>query len=1054
MARVHMTLRIACFGLLALMPATAPAQSYLQAPAGASYNATSSGFTVECWARVRSEPGFDPRIIRCVGPTEGPCGNSSVEVWELYICKSSCASGTVHFGMQHAGVCYDVPGNTAVNDGSYHHLAATYDGAVASLYVDGALDGSVPIAGLNVLVSGGKVVVGNSTAYNNAFDGQVDEVRIWSVARSQSQIASAAATEISPQPGLEGYWRLNGDGTDLVGGNTLVANGAVTFVAGKLNQAADIAISGGSPPPVVAQLFTTPYFQYSLGAPMPSSVASGDLNGDGRPDLAVAHGAQNVPGNNTVSVMLGNGNATFGSHVEYDAGARAWSVAIGDLNGDGKRDLVVATDSSRVAVLLGNGDGSFGPRSYYATGPRSQYVALADLNADGKLDLVETIVNGVAVLLGNGDGTFASATDYASGSVANTVAIDDLNGDGKLDLVIANANGNLSVLLGNGDGTFGPRSDYPVAVNCNFVAIADLNADGRPDLVATDSQNAGAIVVLGNGDGTFGDGTVYTGGECSFGYPERSVAIGDLNGDGHPDVLLGNANNTMSVLLGNGDGTFGDPVDYGFTDYSPVVIGDLNGDGRLDVVAAGAQVGVGYLVSVLPGNGDGTFGPKTAIAGNGPTCVAIGDFNGDGKPDLGVANVHSGTVSVLLGNGDGSFKPKTDYGTGSVDPHFVAIGDLNRDGKLDLVTGDGSAGTLSVLLNNGGGSFGARTTYAAGAQPQSVAIADFNGDGKPDVVSANLASNTVSVLLGNGDGTLGAKTDFPTGTNPQSVAIGDLNRDGTPDLVVVNSGSKSVSVLLGIGNGTFGPKTDILLTNVGDLPNFVAIGDLNGDQKPDLAVANNNSVSVFLGNGDGTFGPRADFSLGPYQAWSVAIGDLDGDGKPDLAVANFFVSGVAVLLGNGNGTFGPATYYGTGTGPQFVAIGDLNGDGRPDLVTANECSNGVSVLFNTGGLPFLRVPPGPLVPSTILSMRIWPTPSPGTVAIQFHLPQAGAVDLRVHDLAGRLVRILSRSTLPAGEHMVRWDRRTLNGVLTQPGIYFISLRAGGEHVTNRLALVH
>src|SRR2546426_815427 len=217
-----------------------------------------------------------------------------------------------------------------------------------------------------------------------------------------------------------------------------------------------------------------------------------------------------------------------------------------------------------------------------------------------------------------------------------------------------------------------------------------------------------------------------------------------------------------------------------------VAIADVNADGRPDLVAGGSGVWV------LLGNGDGTFGSRSYFAtGDAPWDVEIADLNGDGRLDMAVANLYSSTVSVLLGNGDGTFGPKTDY-TGS---SSVAIGDVSADGWPDLVTTNYSSGgfglgnTVSVMLGNGDGTFGPSTNFGTGTGPQKVAIADLNADGRLDLVVANYeqnSGNTVSVLLGNGDGTFGPKTDFPTGTGPYFVAIGDLNADGRPDLAVAN----------------------------------------------------------------------------------------------------------------------------------------------------------------------------------------------------------------------------------------------------------------------------
>jgi len=327
---------------------------------------------------------------------------------------------------------------------------------------------------------------------------------------------------------------------------------------------------------------------------------------------------------------------------------------------------------------------------------------------------------------------------------------------------------------------------------------------------------------------------------------------------------------------------------------SSVAIGDLNGDGKPDLAVANVSSGT---VSILLGAGAGAFGPATGFAvGFLPFFVTIGDLNGDGKPDLAVANVGSNTVSILLGDGAGAFGPATDSAVGS-NPFSIAIGDLNGDGKLDLAVSAG--GSVSILLGTGAGAFGPATSFAVGSGTLSgavsVAIGDFNGDGKPDLAVANLSSNTVSILLGTGAGGFGPATNFPVaGLAASTVAIGDLNGDGVLDLAVANQSSNNVSVLLGTGTGAFGPAANFA---VGSQPFSVAIGDLNGDGKPDLAVANigSNTVSILLGTGAGAFGPATNFVVGSNPI-SVAIGDLNGDGKPDLAVANQGSNSVSILL--------------------------------------------------------------------------------------------------------------------------------------------------------------
>jgi hypothetical protein len=324
--------------------------------------------------------------------------------------------------------------------------------------------------------------------------------------------------------------------------------------------------------------------------------------------------------------------------------------------------------------------------------------------------------------------------------------------------------------------------------------------------------------------------------------------------------------------------------------------------------------------------------------------VAVGDFNGDGKLDLAVADYVTGTVSVLLGNGNGTFQTHVDYVTGGL-PESVAVGDFNHDGKLDLVVSNNGSNTVSILLGNGDGTFKPQVEYATGNFPVGVAVADFNGDGELDLAVAN--NDNIDIFMGNGDGTFEPAVNYPAGTSPGSPAVGDFNRDGKLDLVVANNGSFEINVLLGNGDGTFQPAVSY---STGSAPSSVAVADFNADGKLDLVVANNgssndNTVSILLGNGDGTFKAHVDYGTGSSNPSSVAVGDFNGDGRLDLVVADLFSTDVRLLLGNGDGTFQAATSYGAGPQPSSVAVGDFDGDGKLDIAVADGNSATVSVLL-------------------------------------------------------------------------------------------------------------
>jgi hypothetical protein len=350
--------------------------------------------------------------------------------------------------------------------------------------------------------------------------------------------------------------------------------------------------------------------------------------------------------------------------------------------------------------------------------------------------------------------------------------------------------------------------------------------------------------------------------------------------------------------------------------------------------------------------------PAVGLGTKGTCSVApaaVSDFNGDGKPDLAVFNVsRNGTVSIMLGNGDGTFRNRASYST--LDNGSAAWGDFNADGNMDLIVGSFVGLGVDIFMGNGDGTFQPRRIAKTGVGPASLVTGDFNEDGHLDLATANDSGRTISILFGIGDGTFQPHIDINVGGQPGPIIVGDFNNDGHIDLIVGNFGAPSgfLSVFLGKGDGTFQTPSTVLIENG---PNGLVAADLDGDGNQDLVFSSylTHSISVLKGKGDGSFAGTVTYSVAGYP-FTLAIGDFNADGRLDIAVEGDSVVGsnlMSVLLGGPGGTFGPPTIHPSSILPGSVLAADFNGDGRLDL--ENGCDwvqTARALTFDVAGLTF------------------------------------------------------------------------------------------------------
>lgn len=673
-------------------------------------------------------------------------------------------------------------------------------------------------------------------------------------------------------------------------------------------------------------------YDFFLGYRNATAVAAGDLNGDGIPDLAACYNENAVAG-----FFPGRSDGSFRAFEAYPMMQLSSPavVAVGDVDGDGLSDLVVADrglssfwvyDQNSTTHKLEAG-------ALHAVGDEVDDLVVADLNSDGLLDVALCAASPCRVTVFTQNqathdlGFFGSYALSPSGS-AVSISAGDLDGDSKADIAAVTSDGTLYILSQQAGG-FAAPSVFPLPSGSvgGAVAVGDINDTyaGNEVAVAFASQDLQGLQVFYQSGGSLSEGAQFTFMSGAPGQPPTALGTGDVDGDGFAEAVLGlNGNDNGALEVINRTGAV---ADYRLAGAArDIAINDLDGDGLKDVAAA---CPLGNSIAVLRQNSTGALGNMDELRFV-PSAVAVGDLNNDGRDDIAVASRYCKSVGVRYMVFTGLYGT-LQYAGPVNDPVALGIADLNGDGLSDLAALGRGNDSLAVFAQDPAGLM-PPLYYSAGRFPSALALGDITGDGRADAVIAQSGEKYISVLSQTAGGDLAADEDYIVGLGASSMALGDFNGDGRTDLAVTVLSSNTLRVLNQTDAGKLAPPATY---DVGRAPVTIAAGDIDMDHLPDIVVgcARSCSLSILLQNSSGGLDRRSDVALGSPPT-GVAIGDVDRDDTPEiwLLAAD---GNLTLLRQDNNAGMLPPQNYSTGKGPGAFALGDLGGNGKTDIALSS-----------------------------------------------------------------------------------------------------------------------